>query len=1015
MSDRYISNFGGYVSMLKKSLVLLSLFLTNLFGFTDYSNTMNDFMGCNQNMVMHMDGNNLYPDYNKAFRWLRDYISWSAIEKTVNDNYDYGGFWPNTDEHYYQCKQNGINVLMTIMFGNSIVGANDHFPKDNGSGYDEQSYRERSEFAAQTAARYGRKNSHPGTSIETADKFQGMDYVRYYEDFNEPDQWWEATSWPYDAYGWHVSSFNDGRNCTVDASHPIIGLKNGDPQAVHVMGGLAGANDTSLTNLLNACSWWTPGIGMGRFNATVQVLNYHQYATSGGGGQGYAPEHATYGLRPRAEAMIRWRNAHSPGKPVWITEFGWDTEMQWSSPYYARGTGSNPADGSSGSQLHQANYILRSFPLLKGWGIDKAFAFMYVDPKTGGTVPFESCGFIKDKANGFQKKISYYYMATFRTNVGHLSFHSVDKYAQGTPNVFSYIFRNQNDTHRVYMVWCRNGSAQVDDGTTTPNYVYAMPYTTTATQVLFVNGNMTGQKSAVTVNNAGTASASITIAQLTETPVLIRTHASVAFSPPLPTTLSARGVSTNKIEIGWQDLPNETSYTLFRNTSASTTGLTRVNGFPQNTILFTNSGLARNTTYYYYMRGYNPIGKSGYSLVSSAKTWSTMTPPSSTTLTLTAISTNRIDISWSDIPNEDNYKLYRSINSFTDSAVIVTLPQNSTSYSATGLQTDQLYYFWLKAINDAGVSWASSTKATLPRKPSVAPTLTVTSAIATNAIRIEWSWYPNITSYTLFRNTSNSTLGSIRMTGKLQAAQSFFGWTNTGLPKGTTYYYWVKVYNAAGGSPFSSPRSATTFGASIPPTDPTSSPTLQVISSNSIFVSWTPLANTSFYTVYRSTTDSVGSAVGIGGFDSMTTSVTNNGLLPGTTYYYWYRAFNPTGATAFSPSSSAKTISSAVAMFSNDIDSALAYPNPFQPCDGGTIKFINITEETVLEIYSVNNTLVWKASAADDEFINLKKIIWDGTNLDGALLAPGIYRYVLRDGKKIKSGKIVLLCAPEEE
>ena len=143
--------------------------------------------------------------------------------------------------------------------------------------------------------------------------------------------------------------------------------------------------------------------------------------------------------------------------------------------------------------------------------------------------------------------------------------------------------------------------------------------------------------------------------------------------------------------------------------------------------------------------------------------------------------------------------------------------------------------------------------------------------------------------------------------------------------------------------------------------------------------------------------------------------MTDNGLLPGTTYFYWYRASNPIGTTIFSPSASARTFSSAVASFSNDLDSVLAYPNPFQPCDGGTFKFINITEETTLEIYSVNNTLVWKAAADDDEFINLKKIIWDGTNLDGALLAPGIYRYVLRDGKKIKSGKIVLLCAPEEE
>jgi len=102
----------------------------------------------------------------------------------------------------------------------------------------------------------------------------------------------------------------------------------------------------------------------------------------------------------------------------------------------------------------------------------------------------------------------------------------------------------------------------------------------------------------------------------------------------LPQWISCTSVSTHEIDLKWNDfnLPNETSYTLFRNTVNSTNGSIKIAGLSANVTNFSDINLQADTTYYYWLKAYYVSGASPYSAVRSATTLST--PPDDTSDTL---------------------------------------------------------------------------------------------------------------------------------------------------------------------------------------------------------------------------------------------------------------------------------------------------------------------------------------------------------------------------------------------
>ncbi len=382
--------------------------------------------------------------------------------------------------------------------------------------------------------------------------------------------------------------------------------------------------------------------------------------------------------------------------------------------------------------------------------------------------------------------------------------------------------------------------------------------------------------------------------------------------PTAPGTPIVTSPSSTQLVVAWprsMDNVGVVGYRVYRNGS-STPLLT------QSATNFTDNGLSPSTTYSYVVRAIDAAGNA--SAASNAGSGTTRagsstpdtTPPTTPgTPVATAVSSTRIDLSWTgstDAVGVTGYRIYRN-GSTTPLATVTT-----TSYSNTGLSPSTTYSYTVRAIDAAGnvsnASGAGSARTlSAPGSDTTAPTTPGTpSATVVSSSRIDLTWTAStdavgVSGYRVYRNGSSTPLATV----------SSPNYSDTGLAPSTTYTYAVRAFDAAGNlSGASGARSATTSGGSSgggdasPPTTP-GTPLVTASSSTQLVVAWPrSMDNVGVvgYRVYRngSTTPLVTQSA---------TNYTDAGLAPSTTYSYVVRAIDAAGnASAASDAGSGTTL-----------------------------------------------------------------------------------------------------------
>jgi hypothetical protein len=118
---------------------------------------------------------------------------------------------------------------------------------------------------------------------------------------------------------------------------------------------------------------------------------------------------------------------------------------------------------------------------------------------------------------------------------------------------------------------------------------------------------------------------------------------------------------------------------------------------------YTDPGLTKGTRYYYVVTAVDSAGlESPVSVEVSAIPLGPPTAPSN--LAASTISRSQINLTWKDkSTDETGFAIERSLNalSFT---LVATVPANTTQFSDTGLAANRLYYYRVRAYNNAGSS-----------------------------------------------------------------------------------------------------------------------------------------------------------------------------------------------------------------------------------------------------------------------------------------------------------------------
>jgi len=165
------------------------------------------------------------------------------------------------------------------------------------------------------------------------------------------------------------------------------------------------------------------------------------------------PEDPTIKYLKDVKAVQDWRDANAPGKPVWVTEFGWDasTKKPPTTGDFAKWVGNTEAQ--------QADWLVRSTLLFMKMKVDRAYVYFFNDddaPHMHG-----SAGLTRK----FVPKPAFHALANLQRILGDCRFEKVVHETPGRTYVYEFVKTTGKPT-RVWAAWAANG--KVDLGVDAP-------------------------------------------------------------------------------------------------------------------------------------------------------------------------------------------------------------------------------------------------------------------------------------------------------------------------------------------------------------------------------------------------------------------------------------------------------------------------------------------------------------------------------------------------------------------
>ena len=361
--------------------------------------------------------------------------------------------------------------------------------------------------------------------------------------------------------------------------------------------------------------------------------------------------------------------------------------------------------------------------------------------------------------------------------------------------------------------------------------------------------------------------------------------AGVSMVPQAPSNLTATAASATVVNLAWQDNCSwDGGFKVQQSTNAGSTWTTLTSSAITATT-YQNTGLTAGTTYTYRVFAVSGTTVSAYSNVAQVATL----PAAPSSPRVTVMSFSQIKITWSNVAGETGYRIERSPTGTSGWTLDGTVPADTLLYYSNNLAPATKYYYRVFAVNASGSSAASSVvSGTTSAAPiPAAPGNPAATVLSSSQIRVTWSDVVGEASYRIERSPTGTSGWAQVGTVSLDTLE----FTDTGLTAATKYFYRVLAVNPAGTSPASSVVSGITS---------MSSPTLAVLSSHGIRLSWSAAAGATSYGIERSLTGT-GNWTSAGTAPAGTLLFDDTGLTQLTAYYY--RLFAVTAAGTSPPSS----------------------------------------------------------------------------------------------------------------
>ncbi|MAX25721.1 MAG: hypothetical protein CMJ19_14580 [Phycisphaeraceae bacterium] len=365
---------------------------------------LEDRLGINTANIAYLELNR-----RMGVKWVRfENLKWRLMSKAPKQVV-FDGLDPwnvNHDEYFSTSKSLGLNGLGYLFMSpryTSSCPPELNFKHD--AAYPPKAPEDYYFYVNQVVSRYG-KQTHSPSGLVSEDKKSGLDLVQAYEIWNEPNL--NAPDWGH----WigTLPEYYEFMRPAVEAGHQA------DPKALMFNGGFAGIE----LGLINTMATYTYDDGKHPCDI-VDGLSVHTYTGA------IAPElsrvdtnlhrgsNAVSGT-PHLENLMRlvdWRDTHMKGKPLWMTETGYDTG----------GTRAVP-------MRKHAAYTVRNIMMMLGAGINNVM--IYREAGDGNSL-YAASGMLTSQG---QPRAAYFTLATLARQISGSG--PIHKLQFDNPDIWAY-------------------------------------------------------------------------------------------------------------------------------------------------------------------------------------------------------------------------------------------------------------------------------------------------------------------------------------------------------------------------------------------------------------------------------------------------------------------------------------------------------------------------------------------------------------------------------------------------
>lgn len=342
---------------------------------------------------------------------------------------------------------------------------------------------------------------------------------------------------------------------------------------------------------------------------------------------------------------------------------------------------------------------------------------------------------------------------------------------------------------------------------------------------------------------------------------------------------TAKAVSSNRIELNWNDIEKADKYIIYRKNAE--------NGVFQKvkTVSSTNyqdSGITAAVNYYYKIV---PVSKDGQDQMTSVQQTLKVKAPGEASLErITVKSPTKMNLYWKAAAGSEGYQIFRSDNKAGGYTEIDSVTgKTNCSYTDTAVIPGRTYYYKVRAVgkgaNDVG-NYSDPMKGKTVAKTAI----TAITSLSSEKMQIAWDKVSGAVNYEVYRSTQLSG-GYKRMATVKKSSCSY---TDHTVKSGKKYFYKVVVIGKLDGTRISSGYS-----------EPVSFRALKQVKISSVKaaadiglkIKWSKVAGATKYKIYRATSKN-GKYKNIATVEGKSTvTYTDVTATSGKVYYYKVQAY----------------------------------------------------------------------------------------------------------------------------